>query len=658
MGNKHPLLGLSARVGPRQKNEPADVAKIQNALLRHGYLHQGSFEEKVFDEVTAAALRRFQIDQTKYRDLRIDPGGPLEIALARETLPHWSPYLNLSAPVGKVSAQGGRSSRSWDTALVQERLLYHGYLSEEEFTLGILNNATIEAILHFQKDQSGGRDGVVTPGEATSKALKAHKLPEPRSRRAVLGLSGRVFYGHRKNDPEDVAKVRKALVRHGYLREGNSKGGEFDLVFARALRLFQSDQTEHRDQRVDVGGALDKALARDTLEHPVCYLNLSAAVGQIDPQSDEPPHAVDVALVQERLVHHRYLREGKFTPGKNDQATLKAIVHFQRDQTKSRDGVVTPGGATSKALKADKLESLRSKSSQLGLGGRVGCGQKNNPRDVDKVQRALLGHGYLCEGSYRSHEFDFITEGALERFLDDQVVQAWQKNSPSDVQELQSVLVQRGYLRQGNFRSGEFDAPTREALKQFLGEPSVHPGDALDLALAGQTLPNPVRYLNLSAAVGQVDLFGAKKPTSEDLRIVRERLAYHGYLHQEKLNPNAIDQATIEAISRFQREQLGFSDGIVSPGYKTSKALKADKLKRPRGSSPVSKPTASTGDPIAALSQTVPGFRAPKKTGFKRSLRRRPRRLFSQRNPAATPTVWRCPLGSKWSNSSRTPKTP
>ncbi len=188
--NTRTVLGLTGRVGFGQANKPEDVSKVQRSLVRHGYLRPEQFRNNRFDDATAAALRQFQMDQTKYRDVRVDVGGALDRALASESLPKAARYLNLSGPVGLVDPHGRTRSDPADVEAVQQRLLTHGYLLPGEFNAGQNDQATIDAIFHFQRDQLGHADGVVSPGERTSNALKGDHLARPRTGREHYDTGG------------------------------------------------------------------------------------------------------------------------------------------------------------------------------------------------------------------------------------------------------------------------------------------------------------------------------------------------------------------------------------------------------------------------------------------------------------------------------------
>jgi len=152
-----------------------------------------------------------------------------------------------------------------------------------------------------------------------------------------------------------VTKAQRALVRHGYLRQGTFTAGKLDSVSQRALGRFQREQTRHRDGRVSVGHGTSRALAAQSLKRRPRYLNLSGAAGSSRP--GETANPADVKAVQQRLVHHGYLQAGKFKPGISDASTIEAVMRFQRDQTgaKAPDGRVDRGGRTSRRLARDKL---------------------------------------------------------------------------------------------------------------------------------------------------------------------------------------------------------------------------------------------------------------------------------------------------------------
>jgi hypothetical protein len=185
------------------------------------------------------------------------------------------------------------------------------------------------------------------PGETP-----AGSSPAPAA--GTLGLSGSV--GKKgANLPEDVQKIQSALVRHGYLREGTFSGGVHCPTTQRALETFQAEQASGVDGRVDAGKTSERLLASSQLAKPRKSLNLAGPVGVKSTGPVGLP--ADVKAVQDRLVHHGYLRAGTFRAGENDGPTVEALLRFQRDQVgaKDPDGVVSPGMKTDAALAAPTL---------------------------------------------------------------------------------------------------------------------------------------------------------------------------------------------------------------------------------------------------------------------------------------------------------------
>ena len=68
-----------------------------------------------------------------------------------------------------------------DISKIQARLAKHGYLSKGDFYNGIIGDSTVQAILHFQKDQLGFDDGRVEPAGATATALTSDTLAKAKS---------------------------------------------------------------------------------------------------------------------------------------------------------------------------------------------------------------------------------------------------------------------------------------------------------------------------------------------------------------------------------------------------------------------------------------------------------------------------------------------
>lgn len=176
--NKNNPLGLTASIGTRSANHPKDVRKVQEALVRHGYL-RGKFTPEKLDAPTKSAIKRCQEEQTRFRDRRVDTNGLLARLLAQESLPKPVRYLGLSDSVGVLSP--GADPHRDDVRAVQERLVRHGFLAPGAFEPGENDEATIEAILKFQLTFTPLEDGRVDPAGLTSELLARDELPKVRA---------------------------------------------------------------------------------------------------------------------------------------------------------------------------------------------------------------------------------------------------------------------------------------------------------------------------------------------------------------------------------------------------------------------------------------------------------------------------------------------
>lgn len=171
-------LDLSAPVGNSGPNRPEDVAKVQDALVRHGYLSAAAAVRGLFEESTRLAVLQFQLDHTRVKDGQVDPGFSTSRHLARLILPSSPRYLQLNGPVGLLLVDRPQDAES--VKRVQGRLVHHGYLQAGRYQPGIADETTLHALLDFQFEQLGYRDGVARPGGPTARALSRNALQVPR----------------------------------------------------------------------------------------------------------------------------------------------------------------------------------------------------------------------------------------------------------------------------------------------------------------------------------------------------------------------------------------------------------------------------------------------------------------------------------------------
>ena len=119
-------------------------------------------------------------------------------------------------------------------------------------------------------------------------------------------------------------------------------------------------------------------------------------------------------------MRHGYLRSGTFTSGKLGRTSRRALDRFQHEQTRHRDGSVSVGQSTSRALAAATLERRPRTLNLSGTTGSTRPGETSKPADVSAVQRRLVHHGYLRAGGFKPGVDDASTIKALTRFQRDQ----------------------------------------------------------------------------------------------------------------------------------------------------------------------------------------------------------------------------------------------
>ncbi|RMG16533.1 MAG: hypothetical protein D6731_05990 [Planctomycetota bacterium] len=162
-------LWIGASVGRGGANRPEDVAKVQEALAREGFLAQG-YRVGVADAALEEALRRFQIRWVGYREpaltARVDPEGRTLEAFRGKR-------LGERAFVVYSSVGEGGTNAPRDVRVIQEALLLGGYLRPEEVVYGQNSRSLELAIRRYQVARAGFRvgDGRVDINHRTLAAL-------------------------------------------------------------------------------------------------------------------------------------------------------------------------------------------------------------------------------------------------------------------------------------------------------------------------------------------------------------------------------------------------------------------------------------------------------------------------------------------------------
>ena len=162
-----PAHTLRGSVGAGGTNNPADVARVQNALAMQGALAPADYtlgEINAADpnDPTVKAIREYQTNAT---DGRVDVNRGTHKQL-RQAARAGLRGLPISGSVG-----GRRASRPADVQRVQERLVAHGELEAGGFQPGELDEATKGGIERFQSRFMRRPDGRVDRGKDTSRYL-------------------------------------------------------------------------------------------------------------------------------------------------------------------------------------------------------------------------------------------------------------------------------------------------------------------------------------------------------------------------------------------------------------------------------------------------------------------------------------------------------
>ena len=207
---RSPAYHLDGSVGVGGKNDPLDVARVQQTLVQHGYLVPGHFtlgniDPKQKSDPTMVAIALFQQNFTRSTDTLIDVAGETHRQLKHSTPQATLKSLNLSAAVGNVSVVQKAQSAA-DILAVQLRLVHHGALGFDDFKPGEMNNATKSAITAFQARFMKKPDGRVDRSGRTNKLLALDRT-EMDARYPKKGASPEPAVDGRGNLVDDAAEA-------------------------------------------------------------------------------------------------------------------------------------------------------------------------------------------------------------------------------------------------------------------------------------------------------------------------------------------------------------------------------------------------------------------------------------------------------------------
>lgn len=170
-------LSIQGSVGKGGVNRPEDVRLIQAALVRRGYLKEGSFTPGRCDAALIAAISRYQKERAGFRwpDGRVDVDNRTLRAMNQEQA-LWAAGGRLLVIKGSVGLGG--VNRPEDVELIQDALVKRGYLTATSFTPGRSDSTLVQAIYRYQRERAGFRtgDGRVDVADRTIRALNREQL--------------------------------------------------------------------------------------------------------------------------------------------------------------------------------------------------------------------------------------------------------------------------------------------------------------------------------------------------------------------------------------------------------------------------------------------------------------------------------------------------
>ncbi|MBO2517622.1 MAG: hypothetical protein CW338_10235 [Clostridiales bacterium] len=311
-----------------------NVKKVQQALKDY-YYYTGEVTGE-YDKDTRKAVINFQ-----------ESAGLTADGIVGEKT--WKYLVKKSAPIlknGKPVRELRRTMRGYDVYVLQQDLVTFNYLSPTAFTKGFFDDATVEAVKAFQKDNHIEETGVVDRN--TRRYLYTSEVvnQEEDSQAAEGTLYTKLSLG------SHGAKVSDAQMR---LKAAGFLLGNADGIFGPITEKAVKDLQKHYGLKVD------GIIGDDTWE-----ILLNVVVENADPDPTVDPakkvytlptsklyagkRGTAVKKLQQMLIQLGYLNAGD-DDGKFGPITTAAVIAYQKDKGLVEDGIV--GTKTYVALYTD-----------------------------------------------------------------------------------------------------------------------------------------------------------------------------------------------------------------------------------------------------------------------------------------------------------------
>lgn len=311
----------SSGAGPILGNRGAAVARLQLALINHGYVPPGGVDG-LFGGATRDALKRFQRAKGLAVTGVADAPTMRALGLAGSGTPASpAPPATTTAPPASASGVLARGSRGAAVAEIQRQLISKGFAVAGGAD-GIFGPATEAAVKQFQRSKGLTQSGRV---DAATRAALAAGGGTPAAPPAANGSSGYVGLRLGSSGPK-VVDLQRALQRFGWVVRGGADG-YFGAATQSVLRTFQ------RTNGAPQTGVLDAASAQ--------VLGLGSSTNPAVPNSPAVPGttasgfaAYDergprVVALQQALIRHGLPVKGG-ADGVFGSATAGSVMAFQR----------------------------------------------------------------------------------------------------------------------------------------------------------------------------------------------------------------------------------------------------------------------------------------------------------------------------------------
>lgn len=422
---------------------------------------------------------------------------------------------------------------------------------------GIYRNLRQEKAQQVQQANRNATNN--TPSNAT---------PPPPAPQSANVLSGSVGQGG-DNREADVRKVQNLLNRHG-IRPALAEDGQIGPKTIAAIRRFQEIKLGSADGLVEPGKRTWRALLGEQFSPPNNNNN------NTNPTPNPQPNNGGNNRTQQLLSSIQTTGAGSHT-ARQDGLHNRGLTGVQISQTMARTDSARINNYKHLFVKVGKeqgvspaiLAAIASRETR----GREVVGDHGNGFGIIQVDRRYhpekVAKIVAKQGEARVEES--IRQGAI--VFKDSLAEIKRKFPQwNEAQQIKGALAAynagvstvQTYEGMDRGTTGDDYSSDVWARAQFFAGNGFTEGE--ENPQNPNPNPNPQTGNSLSGSVGR-----GGQNAQADIRLVQTQLRRHGF-NNVTVNGN-LDQATSEAIVRFQEAKLGSSDGLIEPGKRTWQAL-------------------------------------------------------------------------------------